>query len=104
MTERAAAVGERIAHQPITFGLLIGTRGFFNPAHAATARKDLLSKLDTLGETLGRERCFGRDMMRYITREGFEHHVAMARGHFAPVLEEAIDTYLDWELYVHEGD
>lgn len=116
-----------------------------------------ISNLDILGETLGRERCFGaikgkvapgpftffrmstddrmgmirsylgqgeftddpfpmdggiavckiprmRDMMRYITREGFEHHVAMARGHFAPVLEEAITTYLDWELYVHEGD
>ncbi|MDA3948404.1 MAG: fucose isomerase [Spirochaeta sp.] len=115
-----------------------------------------ISNLDILGETLGRERCFGaikghvapgpftflrmstddrlgairayvgegeftddpfpmdggiavcridgvRDLMRYVTKQGFEHHVAMARDHFAPVLEEAITTYLDWDLYVHHG-
>jgi len=114
-----------------------------------------ISNLDVLGETLGRERCFGaikgkvapgqftffrvstddqlgmirsyvghgeftddpfpmdggvavckvrnmRDLLRYITKNGFEHHVAMARGHFGPVLEEAISTYLDWDLYVHK--
>ena len=44
-----------------------------------------------------------RSMLKYITKEGFEHHVAMARGNCAPVLEEAIDTYLDWDLYVHRG-
>jgi L-fucose isomerase-like protein len=113
-----------------------------------------ISNLDILGETLGRERCFGaikghvapgpftffrmstddrlgmiraylgegeftddpfpmdggiavcqiddvRGLMRYVTKEGFEHHVAMGREHFAPVLEEAITTYLDWDLYVH---
>ncbi|MFW5827934.1 MAG: hypothetical protein ACOCU4_07575 [Alkalispirochaeta sp.] len=42
-----------------------------------------------------------RDLMRYVTKQGFEHHVAMARDHFAAVLEEAITTYLDWDLYVH---
>lgn len=115
-----------------------------------------ISNLDILGETLGRERCFGaikghvapgpftffrmstddrkgmirayvgegeftddpfpmdggiavcritgmRQILRYITKEGFEHHVAMAREHFAPVLAEAIRTYLGWDLYVH-GD
>jgi L-fucose isomerase-like protein len=113
-----------------------------------------VSNLDILGETLGREKCFGaikghvapgpftffrmstddrlgtiraylgegeftddpfpmdggiavcriegvRDLMRYVTKQGFEHHVAMARDHFAPVLEEAITTYLDWDLHVH---
>jgi L-fucose isomerase-like protein len=113
-----------------------------------------ISNLDILGETLGKERCFGaikgrvapgpftffrmstddrigkiraylgegeftddpfpmdggiavcripgiRDLMRYVTKQGFEHHVAMAREHFAAVLEEAITTYLDWDLYIH---
>ena len=114
-----------------------------------------ISELDILGETLGRENCFGaikghvapgdmtyfrlstddtmglvsgylgegeftddpfpmdggiavckvgnlRELLRYITKNGFEHHVAMVRGHFADVIEEAVDTYFDWDLYVHK--
>jgi L-fucose isomerase-like protein len=41
-------------------------------------------------------------MMKYICKNGFEHHVAMVRGHWADVLEEAINTYLDWNLYRHQ--
>ncbi|TVQ25978.1 MAG: fucose isomerase [Spirochaetaceae bacterium] len=44
-----------------------------------------------------------RDMMHYITKNGFEHHVAMARGHYADILEEAIDSYFDWDLYAHRS-
>jgi L-fucose isomerase-like protein len=44
-----------------------------------------------------------RQMLRYITKEGFEHHIAMVRGHCAPVIQEAIETYLGWDLYVHQG-
>jgi L-fucose isomerase-like protein len=40
-------------------------------------------------------------MMDYVCKHGFEHHVSMARGHCADVLQEAIDTYLGWELYRH---
>ncbi len=40
-------------------------------------------------------------MMKYICKNGFEHHVAMARGHCADVLEEAISTYLKWDIYRH---
>ena len=40
-------------------------------------------------------------MMKYICKNGFEHHVAMVRGDWADVLEEAITTYLDWDLYRH---
>jgi len=114
-----------------------------------------ISELDILGESLGRENCFGaikgrvapgdmtffrmstndtegwihsylgegeftddpfpmdggiavchipnlRTLLKHITKNGFEHHIAMVRGHWASVLEEAIDTYLEWDLYVHE--
>ena len=44
-----ADVSNKVAQKRITFGVLIGTRGFFNPAHAATARTELLAKLETLG-------------------------------------------------------
>lgn len=43
-----------------------------------------------------------RKLLRYVTKEGFEHHIAMARGNYAHVLQEAIETYLNWDLYVHE--
>ncbi|WP_245523424.1 L-fucose/L-arabinose isomerase family protein [Spirochaeta thermophila] len=43
------------------------------------------------------------DLLRYITKYGFEHHVAMARGRWSAVLREAVETYLGWDLYVHEG-
>jgi L-fucose isomerase-like protein len=42
-------------------------------------------------------------MLDYICKNGFEHHVAMVRGHVADVLEEAITTYLGWDLYHHNG-
>jgi L-fucose isomerase-like protein len=43
-----------------------------------------------------------RTLLSFIARNGFEHHVAMVRGHHANVVEEAITTYLDWPLYRHE--
>jgi hypothetical protein len=36
-------------------------------------------------------------------KNGFEHHVAVTRGHVADVLNEAITTYLGWDLYYHNG-
>lgn len=41
---------------------------------------------------------------RWMTREGFEHHVAMVRGHAARVVHEAVSTYLDWDVHWHEAD
>ena len=42
-------------------------------------------------------------MMKYICKNGFEHHCAMNASHSAAILAEAFGTYFDWELYVHEG-
>jgi len=42
-----------------------------------------------------------RELMRYVTRGGFEHHVAMVRGSWAPVLEEAATRYLGWGFHRH---
>ncbi|MGD2164243.1 MAG: fucose isomerase, partial [Anaerolineae bacterium] len=39
----------RIMEKSPTFGLIVGTRGFFNPALAVEGRKQLLAKLDELG-------------------------------------------------------
>lgn len=42
-------------------------------------------------------------LMKYLTKNGYEHHIAMTRGHYADVLEEAIATYLKWDFYRHDG-
>lgn len=41
-------------------------------------------------------------LMKYICKNGFEHHVAMCRGNVKEILTEAIETYLGWKLYIHE--
>jgi L-fucose isomerase-like protein len=40
-------------------------------------------------------------LLNYAIKNGFEHHVAVTRGHCADVLNEAITTYLGWDLYYH---
>jgi L-fucose isomerase-like protein len=40
-------------------------------------------------------------LLKFLCKTGFEHHVAMTRGHYAHVLEEAITSYLGWDLYRH---
>ncbi len=47
---------------------------------------------DLLGETPGREKCFG----------AIKGHVAMARTHCAEVLQEAVSKYLRRDLYRHK--
>ncbi len=40
-------------------------------------------------------------LMKYLCKNGFEHHVAMARGNVAGIVREALDSYLGWQLYHH---
>ena len=42
-----------------------------------------------------------RKLLFYMCHNGFEHHVAMTRGHCADVLHEAVTKYLGWDLYYH---
>ncbi len=115
-----------------------------------------ISELDILGNSLGRENCFGaikakvkggpmcffristddangvvkaylgegeftddaygmdggiavcrvddlQELLKLMCKQGFEHHVAMCRGHVGRVLNEAVETYLGWELYNHNA-
>ncbi len=41
-------------------------------------------------------------LMRYICRNGFEHHAAMSASHNGGVLAEAFENYLGWETYHHD--
>ncbi|MFC1466475.1 MAG: L-fucose/L-arabinose isomerase family protein [Candidatus Brachytrichaceae bacterium NZ_4S206] len=42
-----------------------------------------------------------QSLMKYVCKNGFEHHVAMNASHTADVLAEAFETYFGWEVHVH---
>lgn len=42
-------------------------------------------------------------MMKYICKNGFEHHCAMNASHSAAILAEAFETYFGWDVYHHAG-
>ena len=116
-----------------------------------------IGELDVLGETIGRDKCFGavkgkvaagpatflrfssddgaatikayagegaftddpygmdggiavievkrlRRLLKVVTQHGFEHHVAMVRGHWGEVVGEAVGRYLDLPLYLHNSE
>jgi len=44
-----------------------------------------------------------QDLLKYIVKNGFEHHVAISAQPAADILEEALETYLGWYVYRHAG-
>ena len=42
-------------------------------------------------------------LMRYVCKNGFEHHAAMTSAHVGDVLAEAFETYFGWDTYHHVG-
>ena len=42
-----------------------------------------------------------QQLMHYICKNGFEHHVCFVRGHVADILEEALGNYMGVEVYHH---
>jgi L-fucose isomerase-like protein len=42
-----------------------------------------------------------QDLMQYVCRNGFEHHVVMNASKTAGILKEAFENYLGWETYIH---
>jgi L-fucose isomerase-like protein len=42
-----------------------------------------------------------QDLLAYLCKNGFEHHVAMTMGNVSETLDEAFTTYMGWENYKH---
>ncbi len=40
-------------------------------------------------------------LMRYVCKNGFEHHAAMTNTYTASILNEAFTTYFGWDTYYH---
>jgi L-fucose isomerase-like protein len=58
--------------------------------------------LDTFGSRAVVEVPGLQRLMKYICKNGFEHHVAMSASHVADTLAEAFETYFAWDVYRHE--
>lgn len=43
-----------------------------------------------------------QELLDFMCKNGFEHHVAMNRSSCARVLNEAFENYLEWEIYWHK--
>lgn len=42
-------------------------------------------------------------LLRHICTHGFEHHVSINMGLVADAVQEAMESYLGWEVYRHQG-
>jgi L-fucose isomerase-like protein len=45
-----------------------------------------------------------QSLLRYICKNGFEHHVALNQSEVSRGLHDALSTYLCWEVYLHGQD
>jgi len=42
-------------------------------------------------------------LLRFICQNGYEHHVAATKAPVAAAIQEALTTYLGWQVYHHEA-
>ena len=99
-----------------TFGAVYGkvTKGDFTFFRISTddtkgAIKAYLGTGEITDDPYGMDGCIAvtkvnnlQTLMKYICKNGFEHHVAMVSNDVKEILNEAIEDYLGWNLYVHE--
>lgn len=98
-----------------TFGAVLGkvTEGPFTFFRISTddnygVIKSYLGEGKITNDPYGMDGCIAvtevselQKLMKYMCKNGFEHHVALVRGQVASVLEESIESYLGWDLYRH---
>lgn len=58
--------------------------------------------LDTFGSRAVVEVPGLQKLLKYICKNGFEHHAAMNGSNSAEVLAEAFETYFGWNVYFHQ--
>ncbi|HEX7974314.1 MAG TPA: L-fucose/L-arabinose isomerase family protein [Anaerolineales bacterium] len=59
--------------------------------------------LDTFGSRAVVEVPGLQALMRYICKNGFAHHTAMSGSQVSGIIQEAFETYLGWDVYLHQG-
>jgi L-fucose isomerase-like protein len=97
------ALDGRTPRGPLTFGRITtdDTRGVIRTYVGEGELTD--DALNTFGNRAVAHVPKLQKLMRYVCREGFEHHVVMNGSRTAAVLAEAFGNYLGWEVYHHEA-
>ena len=44
-----------------------------------------------------------QDLLQYVCKNGYEHHVAVNRSHFSAAIAEALKNYKRWDVYHHSA-
>jgi L-fucose isomerase-like protein len=44
-----------------------------------------------------------QSLLKYVSKNGFEHHVAMTNAPSSEILVEAFENYLGWDVYYHQS-
>ncbi len=44
-----------------------------------------------------------QQLLHYVCRNGYEHHVAVNRSHYGRAVAEALGNYKGWDVHVHSG-
>ncbi len=42
-----------------------------------------------------------QDLLRFICKKGYEHHVAINLAEVSAIVDEALNKYMDWDIYCH---
>jgi len=93
------AMAGRAVGGPMTYAR-VSTDDTNGSIRAYTGQGELTDDpLDTFGQRAVAHVPGLQGLLAHICKTGFEHHVAMTMGHVAPVLTEALSTYLKWDVY-----
>lgn len=97
------ALDGRAPSSPLTFGRITtdDTKGVMKAYIGDGQLTD--DELKTFGNRAVARITNLQDLMQYVCKNGFEHHVVMNASHTSATLKEAFENYLGWEVYHHNG-
>jgi L-fucose isomerase-like protein len=95
------ALAGRTPAGPVTFGR-VGTDDITGKIRAYVGEGRFTDDpLDTFGTKAVVQVPRLPELMRYICRNGFEHHAAMTGAHCSGALAEGLENYLGWDILRH---
>jgi L-fucose isomerase-like protein len=95
------ALAGRTPASPLTYGR-ISTDDSKGIIKAYVGEGDLTDdKLKTFGTRAVAKIPDLQQLMQYVCKNGFEHHVVMNASKTAAILKEAFENYLGWDVYSH---
>lgn len=95
------ALAGRTPRSPLTYGRITtdDTRGVMKAYVGEGVLTD--DELNTFGTRAVAQIKDLQSLMKYVCKTGFEHHVVMNASNTAPILKEALENYMGWEVYQH---